>query len=238
MRDDDSNVGRVCSWSQLLPLMRQGEVDRAPTYRIHRNGLDSPNSVRPGLRQFDGHRSHAARPSKPHPKRSACVTDQPHPEDSQDFERQFPAQPGRLSRPGQRLYFPAWDEALARYTSRVPIIPSPMGQLTVENHPNGFADTIMLSMSRSLQRNHTQRGGLDPGVRAVNPRPSWNTGVMPDWIIGILAPMLSCSFEKELHTSATVRLMRLDPCQARTLRAVGQKASSCSLLIETLPSGS
>lgn len=86
-----------------------------------------------------------------------------------------------------------------------------MGQPTVEHHPNGFTDTIMLAMPRNLQRNHPQRSGLDPGVRAVNPRPSWNTGVMPDWIIGILAPMLSSSFEKEQHTSATVSLMRLRP---------------------------
>ena len=69
----------------------------------------------------------------------------------------------------------------------------------------------MLTMPHSLQRDHRQCSGLNPRVRPVNPRPSWNIGVMPRWIIGFLPPMMSCSSEKELNSQATVRLMHLRP---------------------------
>jgi hypothetical protein len=70
-----------------------------------------------------------------------------------------------------------------------------MGQLTVENHPDGFADTIMLFMSRRRQRDHTQRGGLDPGVRATNPRPSLEERIMRSQLIGSTGTMNTGRFE-------------------------------------------
>src|SRR4029079_11504294 len=84
---------------------------------IHQYGTDWPNERRPRPLRWTATGPRPQDRATPTQERSACVTDRPRLEDSRDFERQFPAQPGRLSRPVQRLYFPAWDEALAHTPS-------------------------------------------------------------------------------------------------------------------------
>src|SRR5262249_16348976 len=93
-------------------LIQRGGPDRAPTYRMRRNELDSPNSVRPWLRRWMARGPRLQDRANPIQERPACVTDRPRPEDILGFERQFPAQSGRLSHPRQRLCFPPWDEPL------------------------------------------------------------------------------------------------------------------------------
>jgi hypothetical protein len=70
-----------------------------------------------------------------------------------------------------------------------------VGQLTIEHHPDGFADTIMLSMPRRLQRDHRQRSGLNPGMRATNPRPSLEERIMRGQLIGATGTMNTGRFE-------------------------------------------
>jgi hypothetical protein len=57
-------------------------------------------------------------------------------------------------------------------------------QLAVEHHSDGFADTVMLDLPSSLQGDHSQRRGLDPGMRAANPRPSLEERIMRGQFIG------------------------------------------------------
>jgi hypothetical protein len=78
---------------------------------------------------------------------------------------------------------------------RIPGIPSPMGQLTVKHHPDGFPDTIMLFMPRRRQRDHSQRSGLDPRVRATDPRPSFDERIMLGQLIGSTGTMNTGRFE-------------------------------------------
>src|SRR5512146_2911552 len=53
----------------------------------------------------------------------------------------------------------------------VPIIPSPMGQLTIKNHSDGFMDAVVLTMPCRPQRDHARSRGFNPGMGVIDPGP-------------------------------------------------------------------
>ena len=124
----------------------------------------------------------------------------------------------------------------ASENSGVAVIPTTVRKLPVQEQLFRLDRATVIYFTDGLQSQKSEGGRLHPGIGSLYPGPTPQGGIIGDWRIFFFLPMQARGLGEEPDSPFPSFRQDSEPCQARTAREVGQKASGCSGDRATRPS--